>query len=268
VWGRQPSTALQDHAAGIATTAAGTSYITHEPWSSNYSTPPPGTNALLRQYLADGTAGWVAQLDPHDGTYPGAGSNHSHGTALDWQGNIVSTFSNYTNVNNNIHIFSYLAKTNSLGQVQWVEQINASNISSTAIDFSNNIYVVGGSLLKFDPTGALVSTTSIPNTGFFADCIGPDGTLYVAGNSGSSNGIVAAYDGGGNQLWQKIFTPPGGTTRVTFYGLTISGDQLVASGQLVTSPFNSGNYIVALQVPEPAGIGATLLCLCALSRRR
>jgi hypothetical protein len=259
LWSRQFGTPIHDFSPGFAIGSDGTTFITNAPWAANYGVPPARTTTLLRQFLPDGTPGWVATLDPNDGWYPGLASS-GHGTAIDRQGNIISIFSNYQR--DGIYVFgrTYLSKTSSSGQVQWIKQIDVPNLVSTAIDDANNLYVASNSLYKYDPNGELLwkVTDTLSNGQYFANCLGPDGTQYVAGKTFFNDqwaGMVAAYDPGGMQLWSKLITAPPGSTGLFMHGLTLSGDQLVAAGQL-TSVINNithptGNYIVSLQVPEP-----------------
>lgn len=271
LWARQFGTPQYDNSPGFAVASDGTSFVTNAPWATNYGVPPPGTTTLLRQFSPDGTPGWVASLDPNDGWYPGLASR-GHGTAIDRDGNIISIFSNYQR--DGIYVFgrTYLSKTSSSGQVQWIRQVGVSNLVSTAIDSANNLYVASNSLYKYDSDGALLwkVTDTLSNRQYFANCLDPDGTQYVAGKTfldGQWAGIVAAYDPTGVQLWSKIITAPPGSTWLFMHGLTLSDDQLVAAGQLHTIDANNiiratGNYIVSLQVPEPTNI--LLLCVSAL----
>src|SRR5438034_10662422 len=93
-------------------------------------------------------------------------------------------FSNCRNSNTSISGNTYLSKTTSSGQVQWIKPVDIGNVFSTAIDGANNMCVTAGSLYKYDSNGALLWTVvpePVFNAQFSANCLGPDGTQYVAG---------------------------------------------------------------------------------------
>jgi hypothetical protein len=163
--------------------------------------------------------------------------------------------------------------------VQWIKRVELGNRFSTAIDNANNIYVAAYSLSKYDSNGTLlwtIDTNTLFHYQFFANCLGPDGIQYVAGQTIINNqwaGVVAAYDPSGMQLWSKVFSAPAGTTWLFMHGLTLSGDQLFAGGWLYTIDANNiiqfgGNYTVSMQVPEPTSVLVLFMCASLAVGRR
>lgn len=278
VWAQQFGSPISDFSPGFAVAANGTAYVTNAPWASNYGVPPPLTTTTLRQFHPDGTPGWVTNLDPGDGLYPGLASG-GRGTAIDRDGNIVSIFSNYRNINQSISGETYISKTSSSGQVQWIRPIGITNRFSAAIDDANDVFVAAHALYKYDGDGALlwtVDTNTLYRHQFFTNCLGPDGTQYLAGQTYLNNdwiGVLAAYDPAGAQLWSTIVNPPPGSKQLFFTEITLSGDRLFAGGRTSTVDANNisrptGNYIVSMQIPEPAGLLVTSSIACIAVARR
>jgi hypothetical protein len=246
---------------GLAVTSGGTSYVTSRGMAEDYSIPPVTTYTNIRAYQTDGTLDWTANLNPGDGTYPG-GSTSSQSTSLDGQGNIISAFTNYTNVNNSIPSFNYLSKTNAQGQVQWIENIpNGSSLLGTAVDTANNIYLANGELTKYGPSGNVLWNVTTNVYPFFADCIGPDGTIYAVGD----DGIISAFDSSGDQLWTETIAAPRGTLELRFEDVSYSNNELLAIGQEISSS-QSGDEILAISVPEPGSFALLVVMFFMLPR--
>ena len=241
LWGRQFGTPQYDVPVGVDVDANGSVYVTSSPWPANYGTAPAGTVTTVRKFLSNGTAGWVANLDPGNGSYPNINIG-VHGTVIDSQGDLFAGFSTYTNINNTIALSNYISKINAAGQVQWIHPF-ARTVLGLAADSNEDILLASGSLSKYDANGDLVWTSSDGTSKLYADFIATDGTIYAAGVR-SNAGYAAAYSSTGSLLWSSTFPPPSGYTKLSFYDLTVSDNQLVLAGQLVTSGSWSGNYIV------------------------
>jgi hypothetical protein len=255
-WGTQFGTPLYDMLEGLAVSPGGISFVTSGPWAANYATPPAGTYTRETQVLANGAFGWNATLDPGNGTFPGGGGC---GNAIDQNGNIFSNFTNYTTSGNTVTMSSYLSKTNSSGQVQWTKSTGASDGGQSATDSTGDVYVASHSLEKFDNSGNAQWTVNSGSYSLLSVCVGADGTVYAGGYGYESAsypfaGYLAAYSPGGTLLWSQFITPPAGSTQMTFDSLTISGNELVGAAELVNGGYDSGNDIIALNVPEPSCI--------------
>jgi hypothetical protein len=276
IWSQQFGTPQSDWPAGLAISPNGTSFVTSGGWASNYGIPPPNSHTTVRQYLPDGSPGWVTELNTGDGTYPGATPAGSKGTAIDQDGSIINSFTNYTRVGNSISFRSYLAKTDAEGAVQWIKSVpGGSTQRGVATDASNDIFLADGLLYKYDQFGNLDWVKDNQSGGVFfgvnAVCVGPDGTVYAAGGASGDHGFIIAFDADGSELWQKSIAPPAGTSDLRFLGIAISGDELIASGQLISPiPGNpnagawSGNLIVALSIPEPPTIALAIMATLAV----
>jgi hypothetical protein len=277
LWGRQFGTPDNDWPAGLAVTPGGSAHVTSGGWPTNYGIPAPGSVTTIHQFLPDGSSGWTADLDPGDGTCPGGSAMMSRGTTIDSQGNIVAVFSNYTSTmkdgGNYLSFYIYLSKTNAAGQVQWIKPLTeVNNWFCNATDASANTYVTSGTrdtLAKYDADGNLDWRISNDNNPIrlVADLVSPDGTIYAAGSDGNL-GYLAAYSPQGELLWSQTYQPPAGHTKLAFDDLAISGNQLVLAGQLFNRKSDwSGNYLVALAVPEPSALLLLAPVLLLLLRR-
>jgi hypothetical protein len=249
-WGTQFGTPQFDWPAGLAVTSNGTCCITSGGWATNYAGSPAGSNTTIHQYLSDGTAGWVANLNTGDGTSPGATAEGNQGTAIDAFGNTFAAFQNYTStiLSNGSHLISfynYLSKTDSSGQVQWVKPVNTG--AKAAVDPSGDVYLSGGYLEKFDPSGNLI--WSDPNTrlDFQAICVADDGTLYASERTTDS---IDAFDANGNLLSTTVI-PHSGYNIVGFDDLATIGNELAASAQIASGSTIVGDEVAVLSVPEP-----------------
>ena len=271
-WGRQFGTGEYDWPAGLAVAADGTSYVTSGGWATNYGVPPPGSLTTTRTSSATGVAGWVSGIQTFDGSYPGGSGSWSDGTALLPSGDgLYSMFTNYTRINNVIHHTTHLAKLTPYGGVQWTKALPLTNIFAAAVDSADRLYIAAGSLQRYDANGNVVWTATAPAAStFFQDVfIGPNDQVYACGRLtvlGTQVGFVAEYDSTGLLAWSKQVPLAG--HNLDFYSLTRSGDQLVMAGLVVTGNTWSGNEIVALWVPEPAGLAGLAVAAVALPRRR
>ena len=261
LWDRQIGTPEYDFLSGLDVSATGTAYITVGGCAAHCDTTLPDSVTAIHQFSADGTPGWVSDLDPGNGSHPCAFSSGFTGTAIDSQGNIFAAFMNYVLDGMFHNTSSYLSKTNAEGQVQWIKPLDASNLNTIDTDSADNIILATDySLKKYDSNGDLVWSYSDDSAILSAVIVAPDDTIYVAGNH-STNGYVAAYSSNGSPLWSQDIPPNRADATLRFQDLTLSENQLVLAGEHFGFNLGYNNYLVALAVPEPS----TLLLLTSMT---
>jgi len=71
-------------------------------------------------------------------------------------------------------------------------------------------------------------------------------------------GVLAAYNSAGQPQWTKLMPLADGWQ--TIFSVTVSGNQIIAAGQVVIGSYWSANQLTALAVPEPTGASVLLIC--------
>lgn len=256
LWGTPVASALNDWPSGLAVDAAGNAYLANGPWATNYGVPPAGTYSQVRRFNAGGGQSWLSSVNTQDGSYPGGTGPGTNFAAVSDDGFLYVAIGNYQlPAPNTIESKHHLAKLTLDGQVVWTKPL-ASDVFPVAIalDSQSNVYAASGSsLVKYDAAGDVVWKQTDNTWGLTSITIGSDNRIYVAGRR-EFKPYLAEHDAAGNQLWNVIPDQPLGTF-TSFYGLTVSGNNLIAAGVFVDGDSNwTGNLVQAYQViPEPTG---------------
>lgn len=274
LWGAQVGSSLGDWPSGLAIDDSGNAYLASGPWATNYGVPPAGTYSQVRRIRASGGLHWVRGVDTQDGSYPGDAGPSSKLAAVSDDGFLYVAIGNYhLPAPNTIQGKYHLAKLTLDGQILWTKPL-ADNLYPAAIslDSQNNVYAASGSkLVKYDGEGNVVWQQTNNSWSLSAVAIGPNDRIYVGGRQ-DFDPYLAEYDAAGNRLWNVVVDLP--TNEFSnFYGLTVSGNRLIAAGMWSEDSSPAGNLIQAYQIiPEPmAGLLLTIACTalitCANSRR-
>ena len=222
-----------DFAGGITTDNAGNVYLAVGATGAiNNGDYAGGMDVALLKYNPDGDLQWTTQF----GT---SATERPYGIALDSSGNVI--VAGYTNGNldgnhsDNSGDDIFVAQFNSDGQQQWVLQFGdaqeADRGYALTVASNDSIYVGGYTKGALNGTNAgdkdiiLAQITSegalawVEQFGGFGEdkgldlAIAPDGTLYLAGVTGSElettigdlDAFLAAYAPDGQQLWVRQF---------------------------------------------------------------
>lgn len=145
-------------------------------------------------------------------------------SAVDSSGNLYIAGQTYNNTTNNYD--GLIVKFDSSGAITWQRRVytnNADNLSSIALDSSNNVYVCGlsgptgavkGVVLKYNSSGTLQWQREIA-AGYYMQpgsiVCDSTGAIYIASlyqdtNGGTTFGSVAKYNSSGVLQWQTKTT--------------------------------------------------------------
>ena len=177
VWAKQFGSSTNDYATAIYTDIAGNSYITGYTFGVVSGTKTAGvSDVFVARYDANGNQIWIDQ-------FGSSSSDNANGVTIDSSGNVyvvgytASTLPGNTKLGIND---AFITKYNASGDIVWIKQFGSS-VSDIAYgvstDTSGSIYVVGQTY------GALAGNSSL----------------------GSTDGILAKYDGNGTQNWIRQF---------------------------------------------------------------
>jgi Ca2+-binding RTX toxin-like protein len=177
VWAKQFGSSTNDYATAIYTDIAGNSYITGYTFGVVSGTKTAGvSDVFVAKYDANGNQIWIDQ-------FGSSSSDNANGVTIDSSGNVyvvgytASTLPGNTKLGVND---AFITKYNASGDIVWIKQFGSS-VSDIAYgvstDTSGSIYVVGQTY------GALAGNSSL----------------------GSTDGILAKYDGNGTQNWIRQF---------------------------------------------------------------
>jgi hypothetical protein len=253
-WTQTISSPLSDWPTGVGVDPAGNAYFAEGPWATNYGVPPAGTYSTLRRFNADGQVAWINSLNTLDGTYPGNGAQMSDGTVVGHDGYVYSMFSNYSREPGNVfHFHSYLSKTSQDGQQQWIKPLGElTNVFAIGVDSNNNIYAaLSNTFKKYDSDGNEVWSITNNTWSLSSLAVGPQNEIFVAGHADGGS-YVAQYDVDGVLQWNDI-QPIAPLEDITYMGLAVSGNKLIAAAPVAEQGVYTNNLIRAYQlVPEPA----------------
>lgn len=273
LWGTPVGSALSDWPSGLAVDASGNPYLTNGPWASNYGVPPGGTYSQVRRFNATGGQNWLRGVNTQDGSYPGVAGPSTNMAAVSDDGFLYVAIGNYQlPVPNTVDSKYHLAKLTLDGQVLWTKPLSGNAFpEAIALDSQSNVYAASGmSLVKYDAAGDVIWQQTNNSWSLTSVTIGPDDRIYVAGRKELAP-YLAEYDAAGNRLWNVIADQPMGTPTY-FYGLAVSGNNLIAAGVFVDENSNwTGNLIQAYQIiPEPSGgfLLAVVFAASAIRLRR
>jgi hypothetical protein len=277
-WGRQFGTPRSDWTTGLALDAAGAAYLSSGGWQTNYGVPPPGSFHTARRFLADGTPDWTTPIDTQDGSYPGLDSPWSDATAVDANGSSYHAFNNYHLTSSGaITQAAHLARFTGAGNLLWTRPITGfgnTSIGAALSKSGNHLYLVGGSIAKYDAAGNEVWKFFSSSYELNAIHVSWDDRIFAAGRQfnfqiGRFLGFLGEFDTNGQLLWSTTHATAG-TDWLQFFGLTLSGNQLIGAGDVITNNgVPNGNQFVAFTgIPEPATLSLAGLFLLALCRRR
>jgi|694.fasta_scaffold08122_15 Ca2+-binding RTX toxin-like protein len=177
VWAKQFGSSTNDYATAIYTDIAGNSYITGYTFGVVSGTKTAGvSDVFVAKYDANGNQIWIDQ-------FGSSSSDNANGVTIDSSGNVyvvgytASTLPGNTKLGIND---AFITKYNASGDIVWIKQFGSS-VSDIAYgvstDTSGSIYVVGQTY------GALAGNSSL----------------------GSTDGVLAKYDGNGTQNWIRQF---------------------------------------------------------------
>ena len=227
----------------------------------------PGTDAWIAKYDDNGNQLWLEQF----GTPAG---DETFGLDTDSEDNIYA--SGWTTGDlggSNAGIYDiWLAKYDTNGEQQWVEQFGTSNFDwswDVATDLNDDTYITGWTLgdlegsnagsydiwvAKYDSDGNRLLLDQFGTAGDDA-AVGVDtdelgnyyltgytnGDLTGEGNAGSYDAWVAKYDSDGNQLWLEQF---GSSGLENAYEVSVSGGSVFVTGTTDDSlgSVNAGSY--------------------------
>lgn len=267
IWNSQFGSTIHDWPTGIAVDAAGNSYVSSSPWATNYGVPPAGTHSQLRRLNSSGTVDWLRSLNPLDGSYPGGSVPFWNQTVLSHDGHIYSAYTNYflTAPNTTSHQ-SYLTKFTLDGTLLWTKPLAADQYPADIdVDSQNNLYLAAGiHLIKLDSDGNQLWKHTDNTWRLFSLVVGPQDQVFVGGDR-ELDPYLAAYNPSGDLQWNLQTPLPNGDWS-TFYGLAVSGDQLVGAAQYTVGGELVGNRIQAYRIiPEPTGAAMAVAALALMA---
>lgn len=257
-WLRTMATAESDIANALVTDPAGHSYVAG--WTGGSLGPPNDAGdeiAFLRKYDEAGGTVWTEQLAAPR-TVGFQNDVFHYGVALDGFGSIYLAGDTEGDLatRNAGGDDGYLAKYDTTGNVQWVDQLGSREDDSAeyvTVNAKGNVYVAGTTrgvlgkaigefaprydndgfrvrsdfdafLRKYDSAGDIEWTKQFATSateGFSGLAVDTHGGFYATARQGSNYSLMK-FDGDGNILWQESIVPRGGGG-VTFSALATDG---------------------------------------------
>jgi hypothetical protein len=273
LWNTTFGSAIYDWPTGVAVDVAGNAYAVSSPWATNYGVPPAGTHTQARRYNAPGTLGWERKLEPPDGSYPGGGAASWNTAVVSGNGFLYASFTNYfITAPNTTSYRSYLSKISLDGVVQWTKALGDDAYpAALGVDSHDDLYLAAGyDLMKLDADGNLLWEKTNNSWRLFSLAVGPGDRIFVGGDK-ELEPYLAEYDASGNLQWSLLADQPANEW-TTFYGLAVSGQQLIAGALYSSGGFWAGNLLQAYEIiPEPSGAAlaaAAILATAPRGRRR
>ncbi|MBD2036171.1 S8 family serine peptidase [Leptolyngbya sp. FACHB-321] len=205
-WTRQLGSASNDFSEDIVHDSSGNVYTVGYTYGSLERTSAGLTDAFITKYDSNGIKQWGRQL----GT---SGQDSFYAVNVDTSGNVYA--GGWTEVGgpNSGNFASWLVKYHASGVQQWSTQFSSENfVRDIKFDRFGNVIVNNGfSIAKFNSTGVLQSTFSLPESPSSMD-VDSSGNILVSGsttkslgstNAGSYDAWVAKYNNQGSLQWLR-----------------------------------------------------------------
>jgi len=188
-----------------------------------------GVWTLVQQMQAQAAGAWPSQPGPYwFGAlgFSSAVTCNGYGVAVGSSGNIYVTGVAPVSGNNTLQ----LAKYNTSGAIQWQRSLSSSGNTvqsqNITVDSSENIYVVGSSVIggtsrsqiaKYDSSGSIQWQRNLTGGAackFYDVATDSSGNVYAVGvDVSNTNAIVVKYNSSGTLQWQRNIVGTGGLSR-------------------------------------------------------